>query len=73
MYCNGSRGVGGIRATRALVAPAPFVDFTHAAPRSDQTLDICGMFGIGTPPTLAAPNCFSAVFLTALPACVFAG
>ena len=36
---------------RAGMAPAPFVDFTQAAPRSPQTLAICGMFGIGTPPT----------------------
>jgi hypothetical protein len=39
------------------MAPEPFVERTHAAPRSDQTLDICGMFGIGTPPFPAAPNC----------------
>src|SRR5690348_12410845 len=38
------------------MAPAPFVERTHAWPRSLQTLDICGMFGIGTPPLLAALN-----------------
>src|SRR3954451_4377223 len=39
------------------IAPAPFVERTHACPRSDQTEPICGMFGIGTPPLLALPNC----------------
>ena len=39
------------------IAPAPFVERTHAAPRSLQTLLIWGMFGIGTPPLLALPNC----------------
>src|SRR5581483_11600458 len=38
------------------IAPGPFVERTHAWPRSVQTLAICGMFGIGTPPLLAAPN-----------------
>src|SRR5437763_5942373 len=38
------------------MAPEPFVERTHAWPRSLQTLDICGMFGIGTPPFPAAPN-----------------
>jgi hypothetical protein len=59
--------------TRAGVAPEPFVDFTHAAPRSDHTADICGMFGIGTPPLLATPNCFSTGFVTRAPARVLAG
>src|SRR5947199_10407719 len=36
--------------------PAPFVERTHAWPRSPQTDDICGMFGIGTPPLLALLN-----------------
>src|SRR5262245_43474126 len=62
-----------VKATRAFVAPAPFVDFTHAPPRSVQTLDICGMFGIGTPPTDAAPNCLRIALLTVLPAIVLAG
>src|SRR5689334_19261352 len=38
------------------IAPAPFVERTHAWPRSLQTLPIWGMFGIGTPPFPAAPN-----------------
>jgi len=38
------------------IAPAPFVERTHAWPRSLQTLPICGMFGIGTPPFPATPN-----------------
>ena len=46
-----------MNATEAFVAPAPFVDFTHAWPRSPQTEFICGMFGIGTPPLDAAENC----------------
>src|SRR3954454_8182610 len=39
------------------IAPAPFVEGSHAWARSDQTEPICGMFGIGTPPRPAAPNC----------------
>src|ERR1051325_3739112 len=39
------------------MAPEPFVERTHAAPRSLQTLAICGIFGIGPPPFPAAPNC----------------
>src|SRR3954454_3485716 len=39
------------------VAPEPFVDLTHAWPRSPHTEFIWGMFGIGTPPLLAALNC----------------
>src|SRR5262245_2091126 len=46
-----------LNATRAGVAPAPFVDLTQAWPRSLHTEFICGMFGIGTPPLLAALNC----------------
>ncbi len=41
------------------IAPAPFVERTHAWPRSLQTLAICGMFGIGTPPLLAVENWLS--------------
>src|SRR6266446_5954119 len=41
------------------IEPAPFVERTHAWPRSPQTDDICGMFGIGTPPLLALLNCAS--------------
>ena len=41
---------------RAGIDPEPFVERTQAAPRSPQTLAICGMFGIGTPPTEALPN-----------------
>src|SRR5581483_623893 len=53
------------------IAPAPFVERTHAWPRPDQTELICGMFGIGTPPFDAALNCAR----TALPALalMFAG
>src|SRR5262249_47973291 len=39
------------------IAPAPFVERTHAWPRSAQTEFIWGMFGIGTPPFDAAENC----------------
>src|SRR5258708_26315230 len=46
-----------VKAMRAFVAPAPCVDLTQAAPRSVLTQPICGMFGIGTPPTPAFPNC----------------
>jgi hypothetical protein len=60
-------------ACRAGTEPAPFVAFTHAPPRSAQTLFICGMFGRGTPPLLAAPNCFRTASPTRLPAVVFAG
>src|SRR3954452_2432170 len=48
-----------LNAVAAGVAPEPFVDFTQAWPRSLQTESICGMFGIGTPPLLAALNCAS--------------
>src|SRR5947207_3729263 len=41
----------------AAIAPAPFVERTHACPRSPQTELICGMFGIGTPPFDAFENC----------------
>ena len=58
---------------RAGVAPAPFVELTQALPRSVQTLAISGMFGIGTPPTPARPNCASTESWTCLPATVFAG
>src|SRR4051812_16820519 len=57
----------------AFAAPAPFVDRTHAWPRSVQTLPICGMFGIGTPPLLALPNCASTGSENDLPASRFAG
>src|SRR5437762_1584192 len=43
----------------AVMAPAPFVERTHAWPRSPQTELICGMFGIGTPPLDAVENCAS--------------
>jgi hypothetical protein len=48
-----------LNATAAGVAPEPFVDLTQAWPRSPHTEFICGMFGIGTPPLLAAENCRS--------------
>src|SRR3954451_13984949 len=48
-----------LNAVAAGVAPEPFVDLTQAWPRSPQTESICGMFGIGTPPLLAALNCAS--------------
>ena len=41
---------------RAGIEFAPFVERTHAAPRSCQTLAISGMLGIGTPPFEAAAN-----------------
>src|SRR5690242_2312091 len=41
----------------AAMAPAPFVERTHACPRSPHTELICGMFGIGTPPFDAFENC----------------
>src|SRR5215813_8342815 len=41
----------------AVIDPVPFVERTHAWPRSDQTEFICGMFGIGTPPLDASENC----------------
>ena len=44
------------KAACAGVAPEPFVELTHASPRDFQTEPICGMFGSGTPPLLAAPN-----------------
>ena len=55
------------------MAPEPFVDLTQALPRSCQTLFICGMFGIGTPPLAALPNCARYGSLTLLPATTFAG
>src|SRR4026209_263940 len=58
---------------RAGIQPEPFVERTHAAPRSCQTLDICGMLGIGTPPAEAAPNAFRALSLTCASAFKFAG
>ena len=58
---------------RAGIAPEPFVDLTHAPPSSYQTLAICGMFGIGTPPVDAAPNSFRSVSLTCAGASVLAG
>ena len=62
------------KATRAVVAPEPFVDLTHAPPSSDQTRAICGMFGIGTPPLTGAAELRSGTAsLTGLPAFVFAG
>src|SRR3954452_11733788 len=57
----------------AFDAPAPFVERTHAWPRSFQTLFICGMFGIGTPPLPALPNCASTGSLNFEPAWRFAG
>src|SRR6478752_6444137 len=48
-----------LNAVAAGVAPEPFVDLTQAWPRSPHTEFICGMFGIGTPPLLAALNCAS--------------
>ena len=62
-----------VKAARAFVAPEPFVDFTHAAPRSVHTDAICGMFGIGTPPVPARPIARRNGSLTRLPAVVFAG
>jgi hypothetical protein len=41
----------------AVIEPLPFVERTHAWPRSLQTEFICGMFGIGTPPFDAFENC----------------
>src|SRR5882724_4356583 len=41
----------------AAIEPLPFVERTHASPRSPQTDLICGMFGIGTPPLDAFENC----------------
>src|SRR5687768_11643350 len=58
---------------RAGMEPAPFVERTHAAPRSPQTLAICGMFGIGMPPTDARPKAFRSASLTCAPAVVLAG
>src|SRR6478735_2902767 len=43
----------------ALIEPLPFVERTHAWPRSCQTEFIWGMFGIGTPPFDALLNCAS--------------
>ena len=62
-----------LKAWAAGVAPEPLVDLTHASPRSPQTEAIAGMFGIGTPPLLARPICFSDGSLTRLPAVVLAG
>ena len=62
-----------LNATLAGVEPEPLVDLTQASPRSPQTRVHLGMFGIGTPPLLARPNCFSAGSVTRLPAVVFAG
>jgi hypothetical protein len=58
---------------RAGVEPAPLVARTQAAPRSCQTLAICGMLGIGTPPCEAAPKAFRSLFLTWARAFRFAG
>src|SRR3954453_5641099 len=63
----------GARDDRAGVAPAPFVEFSHALFVSSQTLAIWGMFGIGTPPLLARPNCASTESFTVLPATRLAG
>src|SRR3978361_444590 len=41
----------------AFIEPDPFVERTQAWPRAPHTDFICGMFGIGTPPLLAALNC----------------
>src|SRR5690348_16644734 len=57
----------------ALTEPAPFVERTHAWPRSFQTLFICGMFGMGTPPLLARPNCARTGSEKPAPAFRFAG
>src|SRR3954454_12669984 len=46
-----------LNAVAAGVAPEPFVDLTQAWPRSPHTQFIWGMFGVGTPPLLAALNC----------------
>src|SRR4029078_5159534 len=62
-----------LNATLAGVEPEPLVDLTQASPRSPQTEFISGMVGIGTPPLLARPICFSAGSVTRLPAVVFAG
>ena len=62
-----------VKALFAGVAPEPFVELTQAAPRSVQTLAICGMFGIGTPPVLARPNSARTGSLSCFPAIVFAG
>ena len=61
------------KAVRALTAPAPRVDLTHAPPRSLQTEFIWGMFGSGTPPAPALPNAARTGSLTSLAALRFAG
>src|SRR3954452_11977459 len=61
------------KAVRAGVAPAPLVEVSHALFVSSQTLAIWGMFGIGTPPLPARPNCARTESLTVLPAAMFAG
>src|SRR5512146_878645 len=53
------------------IAPAPLVERTQAWFVSVQTLSICGMFGIGTPPLPALPN-WAITGLTAF-ALMFAG
>src|SRR3954447_7156756 len=45
----------------AAIEPLPFVERTHAWPRSDQTESIWGMFGIGKTPFDAFLNCASTV------------
>src|SRR5690242_11124482 len=61
------------KAIFACVAPGPLVALTQARPKSFQTDDICGMFGIGTPPLPAAPKAASTGSCTCLPAVVLAG
>src|SRR3954463_16091628 len=57
----------------AVIEPLPFVERTHAWPRSPQTESICGMFGIGTPPLDAILNCASTVSVDPTLALTFAG
>src|SRR4051812_34054842 len=57
----------------AAIEPLPFVERTHAWPRSDQTESIWGMFGIGTPPFDAALNCASTLSVDPTFALPFAG
>src|SRR3954470_14155609 len=57
----------------AAIEPLPFVERTHAWPRSDQTESIWGMLGIGTPPLDAALNCASTVSVDPTFALMFAG
>src|SRR5690242_6231301 len=57
----------------ALIEPLPFVERTHAWPRSDQTEFIWGMFGIGTPPLDAIRNCASTESGELTRALMFAG